>query len=219
MSYVTDYMRQELSGHVLDEMAGGGEAKLYRMGRPGTGVYAVYVAEFAGDVLPGRHCRLCVTGDICLGGNGYGLVSAAGYGIRWFSGQLSETYLCEKFLRKEWQWDAAVEHIRSLLADGATQGEGWWLERAAAFEAFLADPGWRDDEPSWAEYCDRMAELGHDGFELPGHDYPRIQAGWLCAVQQRFRALHSDLAPRTEPGPGAPDAGHPHPLDFLSHPS
>jgi hypothetical protein len=187
--YVTDYMRQELSEHAL-ELVSDGDMKLYRMGRSDTGVYAIHVAEFAG--------RLCVAGDICLGANGHGLVSAAGYGIRWFAGQLSEAYLCEKFLRREWQWDAAVESIRSLLGDDAAQGEGWWLERAVAIEAFLADPGWRHDEPSWAEFCERMAELGHDGCELPGHDYPRVQAGWLCAIQQRFRALHA--APRRPPG-------------------
>lgn len=34
-----------------------------------------------------------------------------------------------------------------------------------------------------------MTSLGDDGCGLPGYDYPRIQAGWLCAIQQCYAEL------------------------------
>lgn len=180
MSYVTEQMRRELAGHALWPMGDGA----YRMASaPGVGAYHMCVGEFAG--------RLVVTGDVRLGGNGYGLVSANGYGIGWFANRQSEGYLCEKFLDKEWQWDAAVESIRWLIGQDSEDGEGWWVEHAAELEAYMADPGWgHNDEPNYWEYDDFLTSLGADGSEgLPGMDYPRVQAGWLCAIQQRFREL------------------------------
>jgi len=178
VSYVTEQMKRELAGHVLSPE--GREA--YRMGLPdGDCLFAMHIGEFAG--------RLVVTGDVRLGGNGYGLVSAHGYGIPWFAGRQSEGYLCEKFLDREWQWDAAVEGIRWAIERDAEDGEGWWRDHAAELEAYIADPCWRHDEPDYMDFYDHMTGLGADGCDLPGMDYPRVQAGWLCAIQQRFREL------------------------------
>lgn len=37
--------------------------------------------------------------------------SCLGYGLAWFAGRLSETYLCEKFLEKRWNQELAVEEL------------------------------------------------------------------------------------------------------------
>lgn len=207
MGYVTDSMRREMAGHVLKPLGSGG-TELYSLNRPGTIVYSVYIAELAG--------RLCITGDVCLGANDRGVVSAPGYGIGWFSGELSESYLCEKFLRREWQWDAAVESIRQSIEQDARDGEGWWLSRAAELEAFIAHPSWMHDEPNLSEYYGRMADLGCEDDEMPGFDYPRGQAGWLCAIQQRFRELKSDSCQGMR-DPGAADAGAARDDTFAMH--
>ncbi len=115
------------------------------------------------------------------------MISCPGYDIDWFGSQLSEGYLCEKFLRQEWQWDAAVEVIQWQLEPG--DQEEWWIERADKLKAFIADPGWEYDEPTAHEFYEFMSSIGADCCELPGNDYPRTQAGWLCAVQQRFSEL------------------------------
>lgn len=189
MSYITEQMRKELADHVLVEH----DEPTYCMQRLGTSVFEssgartiVRIGEFAD--------RLCVAGDIRLGANNYGLVSAPGYGIYWFADDLSEAYLCEKFFRKEWRWDASVEAIRWLIKfDEDADEDGWWTRHATELSAYLADPKWRyDDTPNEWEFREKMASLGFDsevGDPL-GCDYPRKQAGWLCAIQQRFRELY-----------------------------
>lgn len=173
MTYVTDYMKQQLVEHTL-EVAGG----CLRMGKPETVFYEVFLAEVAN--------RLCITGDIMLGGNLHGVVSAPGYSLDWFGGELSESYLCEKFLRKEWQWEVVVEDMNALFESG--EAEDWW-ENTGKIRDFLRNPEWRYGEPTIQEFYEFMEGVGNDGSELPGHDYPRGEAGWLCAIQQRFVEL------------------------------
>ena len=181
MSYVTDQMKQVLANHKLTR----GDGDLYHMGKPdGDCAFHVHIGTFAG--------RICIAGDIYLVANGHGLMSASGYGIPWFASHNSEGYLCEKFLRQEWQWDAAVESIQWLIESDVRDGEGWWWAHADALRKFIAQPGWMHDEPCEMEYCDNMREIGHDVDDLPGYDYPRQQAGWLCAIQQRFQELYAE---------------------------
>lgn len=186
MTYVKDYMHKELAEHTLELQHGGpGEpVAVYRMGQPRTGIYVVYIASFAD--------RLCITGDIMLGRDDHGLVSTMKYGIGWFSGHLSEGYLCEKFLSHVWQWEIAVEGIEDRIE--TDEEDGGWKHHADALREFIAKPGWRHDGlggPDAWEYYDRMREIGCETDELPGYGYPRVEAGWLCAIQQRFQELYA----------------------------
>ena len=186
-SYVEDHMKKSLSEHSLDI----DKKDIVRMGRPNTCVYSAYIAIVAN--------RICITGDVCLGANDQGIVSSPGYGLGWFSGHLSESYLCEKFLRQEWQWDAAVESIQWQIRMATEEaesslGESWWLERVDKLQKFIASPGWKYDVPTGEEFYEFMTDLGSDGCELPGYDYPRIQAGWLCAIQQRYVELTKETS-------------------------
>lgn len=176
-TYVEPHMSASLADHELTTLDGG---KSFRMGQPGTGIFAIHMIEVGN--------RLCITGDISLGANGHGVVSAPGYTFGWLGSQLSEGYLCEKFLRgNEWQWEAAVEAIQQQIE--LEDAVDWWAERTDKLKAFIAAPDWTYGEPTIHEFHEFMSELGDDCCDLPGYDYPRIQAGWLCAIQQRFREM------------------------------
>jgi len=172
-------MTKSLSKHSLEF-----DEKFVRMGRPNTCVYSVYIAIVAN--------RICITGDVCLGANDQGIVSCPGYGLDWFGEKLSEGYLCEKFLRLEWQWDAAIESLQwqiKMAKEEERDPDEWWVTHANEIEKFIESPDWKYDIPTIHEFYEFMTSLGDDGSELPGYDYPRIQAGWLCAIQQRYAEL------------------------------
>ena len=169
-------MKKELSKHVLTM-----DGNIHRIGKPDTNIYSAYIAEVAN--------HLCITGDICLGANQHGIISSPGYRFGWFAGQLSECYLCEKFLRHEWQWDAAVEEIHWQIQCATEDGEGWWLDHAEHLKKFVKSPNWKYDTPRMEELYEFMSKIDPDYCEVPGEDYPRSQAGWLCAIQQRYSEL------------------------------
>ena len=173
-TYVIDHMKKSLAKHVLDPQLDGS----LRMGIPGDCIYEVYLVEFAN--------RICITGDIYLGGNDNGIVSNIGYKLPWFAGRLSECYLCEKFLHRKWQWPAAVEEINAAIE---FDEDGWWAEQSNELKKFISSPGWKYDTPTESEFYEFMSELGDDCCESVGYDYPRAEAGWLCAIQQKFSEL------------------------------
>jgi hypothetical protein len=106
------------------------------------------------------------------------------YGIGWFSGDLSEDYLCQKFLGKEWVPDRAKDSLKDMLEDedsglGEEQKES--IRRAIYGDTF--------DDPTlfgiwWQDTFD-------DYPESIGYGYNPGSAGWLSAVQQRFSVLYS----------------------------
>lgn len=187
-SYATDYMKKELSEHVLTM-----DGNIHSIGKPDTNIYSAYIAEVANS--------LCITGDICLGANQHGIVSSPGYQFGWFASHLSECYLCEKFLFQEWQWDAAVEGMQWQIQVETKDGEGWWLEHADQLEEFIKSPDWKYETPRVEEFYEFMSEIDHcqvarsphDCVEMLGYDYPRSQAGWLCAIQQRYSELRGEM--------------------------
>lgn len=181
MSYIEQHMVEALSEHKLT-----GGPMHYVMKKPGTGCYRVDLVFVA--------ARIVVTGDIGLGANQHGVVSSPGYEVGWFSGTLSEGYLCEKFLAKEWQWEAAAEQIADWVEnpdDYETNPEHVALLRK------LLEPGycWNQDKPMMYEVYDSLFEIGQGYIDdgIPGMDYPRAEAGWLCAIQQRFAALAKEV--------------------------
>lgn len=184
-TYVHSHMKQAFVDHVLEPAAGDNpDARAYRIVKSGTNIYSVYISEVAN--------RLCITGDVCLGPTHYGIVSAAGYKISWFAGHLSESYLCEKFLRREWQWEAAVEEIEWEIQRDTEDADGWWFDsdKVKQWQEFVESPSWKYDSPNETEFYELMTEeFGCDGCELPGYDYPCVDAGWLCAIQQRYAEL------------------------------
>ena len=88
----------------------------------------------------------------------------------------------------QWQIQEATEEAEIFA------GKHWWLDNADKVQEFIKSPGWEYDTPNITEFYEFMSdELGDDGTDLPGYDYPRGQAGWRCAVQQRYAELSKEM--------------------------
>lgn len=119
MSYVEFSMRDALKNHVLEEVPGSEKLQGFYMTEPGQGRAMSTLILFTPE-------GIVLMGDLCPNLNG--AVSVYGYNLGWFSKQLSEDYLCSKFLRQEWQpvlaqsycYDMALE-VRRGQHDEATK--------------------------------------------------------------------------------------------------
>ena len=84
---LADYSK-ELSRHFLYQVVDTVDVQAYYLKRPGgsrcMSTYIMFTPE-----------GIMITGDLCPH---YGVVSNHGYGVGWFSGQLSPSYLCKKFM-------------------------------------------------------------------------------------------------------------------------
>lgn len=182
MSYVTESMKTALKNHVLEEVLPQvGLFQAFYLKEPGQGrmMSTLFIHTPEGIVI---------MGDLCPGGpKNQGSISDYGYGFGWFSGKLSEDYLCSKFLTREWQIEVAEEWCRDHIEDMKKE----------------ADPDALKKLPEWEELLSRLegGEMGRDHFhdalqdldyeeEDEGFGYPRDTAGWLCALQQRFAELY-----------------------------
>lgn len=198
MSYVTPAMKDALKNHVLEEQPAGGKFRAFYMKEPGQGRMMSTLFVFTPE-------GIVIMGDLCPGGpNNQGSISNYGYGIEWFSKKLSEGYLCGKFLREEWQAEAALEwvldHIEEIqrgehdgeFDDAAKQGkadiDGARKTEIEKFREIERDLG--GGEMDATRFYDALISIGHSiDDDLHGMDYPINTAGWLCALQQRFSEL------------------------------
>ena len=156
---------------------------------------------------------------IVVGGDllGRGAVGGGGkdYGVDWFSCRLDEHYLCSKFFSDVWQKEVAVKDVRAIAKD---HRDGEWdpskldgipdilAWREAKWRAFMriADDveGLVIEEPF--DFVETLRREGWrcDGGDVPGYDFPLNDAGWLCAIQQRFAQEYA----RLHPAPPVPTA-------------
>jgi hypothetical protein len=209
-SRINRHMTEALAGHVLKCILDTEKVKVFRMYRPGTGIYRVQIT-FTPE-------GTAIQGDICLGRNQHGVCSSMGYGLSWFSKKLGEGYLCEKFLRKEWQQDVAEEDVKYQLEQATAEWKAAVDEELASLpeeerEKAQAAGSLATDERDWMDkwqriwngikYCSSdLDPRGLDTIASPfitdfwdyeiGMDYPRGEDGWLCAIQQRFAELYYD---------------------------
>jgi hypothetical protein len=107
------------------------------------------------------------------------------YDLQWFIGNAGGDYLCSKFLDKKWQPEIASE----LMADWLVSDKDLTAEQREVVEEALEelDSDGMGSERLWHALVNAEIDVS-DG--VPGTDYPRADAGWLCAVQQRFRDLY-----------------------------
>ncbi|MHC4093109.1 MAG: hypothetical protein ACYSVY_23035 [Planctomycetota bacterium] len=183
MSYIKQHMREDLKDHVLEEIPAGDQLRMFLMRKPGTRIHLVQLIFSPNGII--------LAGDLTIGGV-HGCVSSPGYDVAWFGTKKSERYLCEKFLvnQSEWDRDACLEGIRYWYED---DDEGPPPE---VQEILDEQPPYLADNPD-AMY-DALARAGVDlGDGVPGFDYPRADAGWLCAVQERFAELYQELQSRS----------------------
>lgn len=120
-------IRRELASHQLEPLPVHGSVTGYYLRPPDGGRMQSTLILFAPE-------GIVIMGDLCP--NLHGAISCMGYGVGWFSGKLSDSYLCEKFLRQTW--------ISELAKEGLTDRK--WLkgcdyndEQCDAFEDLADD--------------------------------------------------------------------------------
>jgi hypothetical protein len=129
---------------------------------------------------------IVIMGDWCPGNThaNDGVISCYGYGEGWFSGRLSHSYLCSKFLRKGWQPSEGYDQLKAEILRAR---RAWVIDREPARDAWNA----LSNEDRDALPGDRAYEIfrgaGLSDFEI-GHDYEPNAAAMLCAIQERFAA-------------------------------
>lgn len=189
---VEKHMATSLKDHFLEEISAGEKIRAFYIKREGTRMMSTLILFTPEGIV--------LMGDLCP--SNHGAASAFGYGLDWFSGRLSEDYLCEKFLRKCWQLEVAKEHCewhieqaveeakkyRLCEGDGDREDARRSIKEGRRWQAVLKALGDEGTEQTcYDEMCDQDL---YDGDTMPGYDYPRGDAGWLCAIQQKFSELY-----------------------------
>jgi hypothetical protein len=191
-SYIEPHMREALADHelvkVLDQTVEKvGRFVAFTMRRPDGGrIYSVLVTFTPEGIV--------IQGDIQVGKHP-GIASCVGYGLGWFAGYLSEDYLCSKFLHKEHVPEVASEHLQYILAEGYLDGAEGREEKERAIREALAE---------WTKYASGPCSDGYafgtfwqdtmnNCLDGAGQDYDPGDAGWLCAIQQRFAELYREI--------------------------
>jgi len=180
MSYVTAGMKDALKNHVLEEVPAGGEFRAFYLKEPGHGRMNSTLFIFTPE-------GIVIMGDLCPGGpKNQGSISDFNYGLGWFSRPQGEWYLCSKFLRKVWQSEAALEWVQDHIKAIEKGEEAGDIEEFREIESDL-----QYQNLDAGHFHDALETAGYDiDGELPGEDFPRNTAGWLCALQQKFAELY-----------------------------
>lgn len=176
MSYVESHMREALADHVLVPVLDTESFKGFYLKKPEGGrmmsTLILFTPEgivFQGDLTPGRN----------------GNVSTIGYGLGWFSKELEESYLCGKFLSQEFRVDLAQGAMKQSILEHRYSGK-WSKEHARELWVNIPD----GDEHDGREFYDYWTDdLNEDGADFPAYGFNLAEAGWLCAIQQRFAEL------------------------------
>ena len=126
-----DYIYEEdLKNHYLEQVLDTPRFKAFYLKQPGMGRMQSCMILFSPEGIN-------ILGDLCPGNDKRNSgVHAAGYGLDWFAGNLSWSYLCEKFLTKEWHQELAIEDCRRR-ADEIMRGETSWFNHDEELEAIM----------------------------------------------------------------------------------
>lgn len=192
---VTVYMYNSLKNHVLSKSAhvtaadGSNVVQVFRMAEPGTRMMSVDLI-FAAN-------RIFISGDLRVTGD-RGVVSDLGYGLAWFAGLNGEDYLAEKFLRKRYVPELAVEGLKDLaeryfadrfLEDEEPTDEAKWKKLRIDEEVERGTSGACCSQTELYEFFQELNLDTSDG--VPGFGYDPAEVGWLAAIQQRFAELYA----------------------------
>lgn len=135
-----------------------------------------------------------ICGDLCPGNDPRNSgVHAFGYGLNWFAGELSWSYLCEKFLSKEWHKELAIEDCRRraediLRGETSTFNHDPELEDLLGQRETLAHQLWGclDDRRHPTEFTPSSDEIQRTAGRL------REEGALLKKKIQERRQLHAD---------------------------
>lgn len=178
-SFIEPHMRESLKDHVLVPVLETNQVQAFYLKRPGEGRMMSTLITFTPE-------GIVLQGDLTPGS--YGNVSTFGYGREWFSGQLSEGYLCEKFLSRCFVPEYAelglrreiLRQRRELLLSKEEARELWRFVHVSTDFT-----GQQDTYDFWTTDLHNL-----DTEDCPGYGYEPAEAGWLCAIQQKFAELY-----------------------------
>ncbi len=181
-TYVESEMVQDLKNHVLEKILDTDKFQAFRMKDPGQGRSMSTLITFTPE-------GIVIQGDLTPGRNGN--VSCRGYGVGWFRGRLSEDYLAEKFLEKDWYAEVAATWLRRHLkeiADGIETAKPEAVKMIQALASRCEDgdlyiESFRED---WEEIYEDW-----DWESTPGFGYKPDEHAWLCVIQRKFAELYN----------------------------
>lgn len=123
---------EDLKNHYLEQVLDTPRFKAFYLKQPGMGRMQSCMIMFSPEGIN-------ILGDLCPGNDKRNSgVHAGGYGLDWFAGKLSWSYLCEKFLTKEWHPELAIEDCRRR-ADEIMRGETSWFNHDEELEALMGE--------------------------------------------------------------------------------
>ena len=202
-SYVTENMRRSMADKVLTVVTEYEGMVIYRLG-PADGSWMESTR-----ILVARaplHEQIIVTGDLCPGDNG--IMSDFGYGLGWFGSRKSEGYLCEKFLRREWVPAAALRALKyaleqeeeeAAISDKPSKARARISALREAIDSVCDEPTGESNVTRHHEaFYEFYVGVFGDSPEDEGFDYNPRDAGWLCAIQQRFAECYQALQSANE---------------------
>ena len=192
MSYVPAHLRRSFETHEFKQVVDESKVRIYIMRRPGSGIFRVQLT-FTGE-------GIAIQGDTTFGPHHvHGLVSAIGYDEHWFATypRLSETYLCEKFLTKEFVPAVAADEMEAMLKerdDDPDDDLGLADEMVEEWKGLIL--ALRNSTITTGETLHNdIEQLGYVAVEGFGWDYNPNAAASLCVVQQTFARLAIQKAP------------------------
>ena len=183
MGYIEPHMRKALENHILVPVLEDEKIRAFYLKGPKQGRAMSTLILFTPE-------GIVLQGDLTPTDNG--TVSTFGYGLRWFRGELSGSYLCEKFLKKVFRPDLAVARIAEEILTQRREGR---ISKGRAWVLWSDRPAWCDEHDGRKCYEFWSEELGNDGCDFPAYGYELGAAGWLCAIQERFAALYNAAHP------------------------
>ena len=136
---------------------------------------------------------LAITGDFVPSD---GVHSRGGYySAKWFAGELSSGYLCEKFLRKGMHLEDNLPRLKREIRDGYFLG---CYEVSGDIESFIEKLESIEEDPGWES---RLLEVTQDFVErddvyelLDGYfcSYDKRDSMVLVAIQRAFSMLYGE---------------------------
>ena len=133
-----------------------------------------------------------------------GVCSAYGYGVGWFASELSGSYLCEKFLQKEWSQKQSFDYLKERYEEIAEEiAEEYDEEENKVRDEHLESIVLEiekidiDDITSYNVfleiYEDIFNEYPDDCYFM---DYDENERYFLIEIQNNFRELYNEKYPQ-----------------------
>lgn len=189
-THVSEGQRETLENHVLDLHVDTPQLKAWYLRDPRREVGRINSVM----ILATRE-GIVIVGDLCPGE--HGALNAGGYDIDWFARQRGndEDYICSKFLRRTFVPEYGAAELRRRIVERRRESPDYTPKSVArdAFDAVSNAEKWHELS---AERAYTIATDADIEFDSLGYGWDPVEAGWLCAIQQRFAALYAELAER-----------------------